>query len=133
MDGSAPNAAAAAVGAVAADVTDVWLRRGRFHTPRSAAILVGAALVYPLAGGPGRADRDVVRRESTSVAAALAVALAAVALPDRAARPVVAAGWILHAVFDQVHAVSAGSRLPRWYPALCAGYDAAMATALSRK
>ena len=126
------EAAAAAAGAVAAAVTDVSLRGQRSRTPLSAAILVGAALVYPVAGGASPA-RNVVRREKVSAGAALAVAVAAVALPDRPARAVVASGSVLHALFDQMHTVSMGSRLPRWYPALCAGYDLAMAAALSRK
>jgi len=42
-----------------------------------------------------------------------------------------AAGWAAHALFDATHRHSASSLLPGWYPALCAGYDLALASALT--
>jgi hypothetical protein len=38
-------------------------------------------------------------------------------------------GWAAHAIFDALVGDEHG-RLPRWYPALCAGYDLAFGAAL---
>lgn len=39
-------------------------------------------------------------------------------------------GWAAHAIFDALVGDEHGRRLPRWYPALCAGYDLAFGAAL---
>ena len=54
------------------------------------------------------------------------------ALPDRVSLPLTGAAWVGHAVFDRVHEHGEASSLPRWYPALCAGYDLGMAAMLCR-
>ena len=134
MTTSARNGAAAAAGAIAGILTDVPLRRrGPSGTRLSALILVGAAAVYPVAGGDRASNDEALRGEVSAVLGTAALAVAAWVLPDRVARSVVAAGWVLHAVFDQTHAASAATRLPPWYPALCAGYDVAMAATLARR
>ena len=51
---------------------------------------------------------------------------------DGGRRAVIAAGWVAHAAFDHVHHAGPGGRLPKWYPALCAGYDIAFAAMLLR-
>jgi len=43
--------------------------------------------------------------------------------PRPRATRVLAAGWASHALFDAAHDHDQGSRLPRWYPAFCAGFD----------
>jgi hypothetical protein len=50
-----------------------------------------------------------------------------------AVRRLVAAGWLAHAVFDNVHDKGPTSRLPEEYPAACAGYDVALAGLLLRE
>ena len=60
-------------------------------------------------------------------AAAIGGVIAGAALGARGPRPranrLLAAGWASHALFDAVHGHDESSRLPRWYPAVCAGYD----------
>ena len=61
-----------------------------------------------------------------------AVAVAACRqLPPTGTR-IAAAGWASHALFDLAHRHSEGSRLPDWYPAVCAGYDLVVASHLAR-
>jgi len=86
--------------------------------------LVPVALVYPLARTAVR-DRPAVLREVGGVAAMAAVT-ALGTRSDRATR-VIAWGWLAHAAFDVVHDPGRDSRLPDWYPALCAGFDAGVA------
>lgn len=86
--------------------------------------LVPVALVYPLARTAVR-DKQAVLREIGGVAA-MAAATALAARSDRATR-VTAWGWLAHAAFDLVHDPGRDSRLPGWYPALCAGFDAGVA------
>ena len=132
MKPTGTNAAAAAAGAAAAAMTDAWLRQGRTRTPLSAAILLGAALVYPIAGGMSP-DQDVQRREKVSVSGRVAGRRhwRGPSEPPRTVGRSGRLGIACHLRRD-TH-VSTSSRLPRWYPALCAGYDLAMATALSRE
>jgi hypothetical protein len=47
-------------------------------------------------------------------------------------RQLVAAGWLAHAGFDAAFVPHDGSRIPAWYPAMCAGYDVALAGRLAR-
>lgn len=96
-----------------------------------AAGLVGAAVVYPLARLGRRADSAVLTREWTAVLAATAVLVSAINLPKEWAARLTAGGWLAHAVFDHAHERGASSRLPSWYPALCAGYDVGVAVLLS--
>ncbi len=105
-----------------------WSRRAlgpRFERA-SALTLVPVALVYPLARRSVD-DRAAVAREALGVAAMAAVATAA---RGPRVRRVAVAGWLAHAGFDLVHDRGEGSRLPDWYPAACAGYDAAYAAVI---
>jgi hypothetical protein len=49
-----------------------------------------------------------------------------------AAVPVLAAAWVSHALFDVLHDTGRHSRVPRWYPAACLGYDLGVAALLVR-
>jgi hypothetical protein len=121
---------AGAVGAAAALGADVLARR-RFADQRlalTAAGLVGAAAVYPL----GRRGRFGDGLERATLVASTALVGASAALPSKRARLLVAAGWLSHAAFDAAFAQrSAGSRIPSWYPPMCAGYDAMVALRLA--
>lgn len=130
--------AALAIGAVSGWAVDELARR-RLPTRRgdlAAAGLVTAAVIYPAARRGHRGSRPAVH-ELGGVLAAAALGGAARARgkdrPDALRyRELVAAGWVAHALFDAVHHAGPGGRLPRWYPALCAGYDVAQAAALLR-
>ena len=50
-------------------------------------------------------------------------------MPARRAQ-VLGAGWIAHAGFDAVFTPHDASRIPSWYPAMCAGYDVALGARL---
>jgi len=92
----------------------------------SAVSLVPVALIYPLARA-SLEDRPAVTRELIGVAAMTAVALAA---RGERGRRIAAAGWLAHAAFDLMHDRGDDSLLPDWYPAACAGYDAAYAAVI---
>jgi hypothetical protein len=121
---------AGAIGAAAALGADVLARR-RFADQRvalTAAGLFGAAVIYPI----GRRDRFGDGLERATLVASTALAGTAVALPSKRARLLLAAGWLSHAAFDAAFAKrSAGSRIPSWYPPMCAGYDAMVALRLA--
>ena len=120
--------ASAAIGAVAGIGTDVLAEKvaPRHRTMILAAGLVTAAAIYPIArrrrpfGGP-------LLREAAGLVAAGAIA--SVAAQDRSTRTrnLVAAGWAAHAAFDVLHEPGRDSAIPSWYPAMCAGYDLAVA------
>ena len=122
------------MGAVFGGLTDLAIR-ARWpgsQVPASAAVLVAAAAVYPLArlgraGPPGGP-----RREWAALGATVGVFVVGWRTPDRVSFPLTAAAWVGHAVFDRVHERGEASLLPRWYPALCAGYDLGMAAMLCR-
>ncbi|HSX67431.1 hypothetical protein [Nocardioides sp.] len=90
--------------------------------------LVPVALVYPAARRSSARSCRAALQEAGGVLAMAAVVAAA----RRTTRPevVTAAGWLAHAAFDVVHDAGDGSRLPGWYPAFCAGYDAGVAADL---
>lgn len=96
-----------------------------------AAGLVSAAGVYPIARLGRPADSAVLTREWTAVLATTAVLVGAIILPKEWAARLTAGGWLAHAVFDHAHERGGSSRLPGWYPALCAGYDVGVAALLS--
>lgn len=87
-----------------------------------AAGLVIAAAVYPAARRHWQLDRTSAG-ELLGVVGYSAASLIAARRPRPWATRLLAAGWASHALFDAVHRHDEGSRLPRWYPALCAGYD----------
>lgn len=92
--------------------------------------LVTAAAIYPLSRREGGAGLGM----EVAVLAAAAGLLAATSLrPEwKPARRVLAAGWAAHAAFDFGRGRTGDSRLPRWYPAVCAGYDFAYAARTAR-
>jgi hypothetical protein len=119
--------AGAGLGAVAARLTQRSL--GPRFDRVSALSLVPVALVYPLARR-SLEDRSAVHREVMSVAAMTGVAIAA---RGAHGRRVAALGWLAHAAFDLLHERGHDSLLPDWYPAACAGYDAAYAAVLIQR
>jgi hypothetical protein len=57
-------------------------------------------------------------------------ALAALAV-QRDSPGLLAASWLAHVIWDALHHRGRGpTRVPSWYPALCIGYDVAVATPL---
>lgn len=115
-------------GAAGGVVVARWSQRalGPRFARLSALTLVPVALVYPLARRSVD-DRAAVAREVLGVVAMAAVASAA---RGPRVRRVAVAGWVAHAGFDLAHDRGEGSLLPDWYPAACAGYDAAYAAVL---
>jgi hypothetical protein len=92
-------------------------------------------VIYPAARVGRSADAGVARREWLALGATVVVLVATGRghqRPGRAARRAVAAGWVGHAIFDNLHERGRTSRLPDWYPAVCAGYDVALAALLLR-
>ncbi|MDI9902860.1 hypothetical protein QM716_23675 [Rhodococcus sp. IEGM 1409] len=66
------------------------------------------------------------------MAATVAVFVGALVLPSSThARRLVAASWAVHPIFDLLHERGPDSRLPDWYPAICAGYDLGVAGLLA--
>jgi hypothetical protein len=88
--------------------------------------LVAAAAIYPIA----RRNRKLgapMAREIAGLVASSAIVTTAAQSTHKKARNVVAAGWAAHAVFDMFHDGGRDSLIPSWYPAMCAGYDLAVA------
>jgi hypothetical protein len=103
--------------------------------PRQAVIggavgLVVAAAIYPAARRSFQTGG--VLGEVAVVVATTGLGLAASRLDSAAGRRLVAAGWASHVLFDTLQGSSEDSRLPAFYPALCAGYDVAYAARLLR-
>lgn len=121
---------AAAIGAAAAVGADALALRivPRHRVTAAAGGLVTAAAIYPLARRRTLGDD----REKAVLVAAAVVALGPAALSPKAGRALIAVGWLAHAGFDASFHAGADSRIPRWYPAMCAGYDAALAVRLAR-
>lgn len=128
----ARDLSAVAVGAGLGKVSALGLRRvAPGSSTRLLALgLVPVALVYPAARRASARSSTAALREAGGVLAMAAVVAAA----RRTTRPevVTATGWLAHAAFDVVHDAGEGSRLPGWYPAFCAGYDAGVAADLLR-
>jgi hypothetical protein len=97
----------------------------------AAAGLVVAAAIYPAARTRWAPDAAAAR-ELAAVAGYGALAVAAARRSSRSLRLAMAAGWASHAAFDAVHHAGDGSRIPGWYPAMCAGYDLVLAAGLAR-
>jgi hypothetical protein len=125
------DAAALVAGAVAGYGADAAVERvaPRARTAIAAAGLVTAAAVYPVARRRLTADAAMAR-EVGGVAATTAIAMAGRKLPATPARVLLGLAWAAHALFDGVHTTSGESRLPRWYPAMCAGCDVALGARL---
>lgn len=129
----AKDVAAVAVGAASALAVENLSRKllPGARTELGAAGLVVAAVIYPAARNSSRFSLASAR-ELGGVVAATALVAKSRGRGARTARAMVAAGWAAHALFDHHHDTGPGGRLPRWYPALCAGYDLAFAGALLR-
>lgn len=99
------------------------------RAPGAAIGLVAAAAVYPLA----RRRAGIDWPEALTLLSASGLALAAVKCPSRSLRILLGLSWIGHAIFDAAFRHdSTTSRLPRWYPASCAGFDIAYGARLIR-
>ena len=122
------NAVSAAIGAVLGIGTDMV---SESRPPKQRAMilaggLVVAAAIYPIARRNRKLGAPMAREIAGLVASGALVSVAAQSTPKKA-RNVVAAGWAAHAVFDMVHDGGRDSLVPSWYPAMCAGYDLAVA------
>lgn len=131
---TATDLVAATFGAAGAVGTD---RLARVGGPRRQVVslgmgLAGAAAVYPLAR-TGVADRRAFAAELLALASYGTMGVLAAQRADSDGRLIAGAGWLLHAVFDLVQGRGQDSRLPRWYPALCAGYDVALVGLLATR
>ena len=91
--------------------------------------LVAAALIYPAARRSFRTPG--LATEAWISVAAGGLTWVAANLDLAAGRRLVAGGWAAHALFDMLRGPSPDSRLPAWYPAMCAGYDVALAATLA--
>jgi len=108
------------------------LMRERLPRYRFAAAAIGlpvAAVIYPLARSERGASAEILREGVALVGFSALSAAAARSNAARGAR-LLAAGWVGHAVFDAVHDGGEHSRIPDWYPGLCAGYDVGVAVRL---
>lgn len=101
------------------------------RTNLGAAGLMTAAAIYPATRKGSRVSLASAR-EVAAVAATTGLITKAHGRGGMTARALIAGGWAAHALFDAQHTLGPGGRLPRWYPALCAGYDLAFAAALLR-
>ena len=122
------SAVSAAIGALAGVGTDLLAenRPPKHRAMLFAGGLLAAAAIYPLA----RRNRSMgapLAREIAGLVASGAILSAAARSTPKQARNVVAAGWAAHAAFDMVHDSGSDSLIPSWYPAMCAGYDLAVA------
>lgn len=96
-----------------------------------AAGIAAVAAIYPAARRRWRLDRSSAG-ELLGVVGYGAASVVAARRPRPQASRLLAAVWASHALFDVAHGHDEGSRLPRWYPAWCAGYDLVVAGHLAR-
>lgn len=122
------NAVSAAIGAAAGIGTDIVAenRPPKHRAMLLAGGLVAAAAIYPVARRNRSLGAPLAREVAGLVTAGAIASMAARSTPTTAGN-VVAAGWAAHAAFDMVHDGGVESRIPSWYPAMCAGYDLAIA------
>ena len=97
----------------------------------NAAGLAFVALIYPAARRRWRIDRSSAG-ELLGLAGYSTASVVAARLSRPRATRLLAAGWASHALFDVAHGHDEGSRLPRWYPAFCAGYDLVLCRHIAR-
>jgi hypothetical protein len=129
----AVSAAGMVAGAGLAEIAARGARRlpAERHVGFYATGLAVAAAIYPAARRRWALDR----RSASEVLGLLGYGTASVLSaqrPQPRANRLLAAGWASHALFDAVHGHDETSRLPRWYPALCAGYDLVLCAHLLR-
>jgi len=119
------------VGVGSGQLTDVLISR-RVADRRvlwAAVGLVVAALVYPMT----RRRPGLDPSEGWTVLSACVIAALSVGCPERSARSLLGVSWMCHALFDLAFGHGSSTwRLPRWYPALCAGFDVAYGARLLR-
>ncbi|HYH52305.1 MAG TPA: hypothetical protein VEG38_22400 [Acidimicrobiia bacterium] len=135
MKPSGPALASVAIGVVTAYATDVIATSrlpARHRLPALSAGLVIAALIYPAARRPPRRGGPATH-EWLAVAATVTAGAVAARRPPRQQTAIVAAGWACHAAFDLTHRRGPHSCIPDWYPAVCAGYDVALAALLAAR
>jgi hypothetical protein len=96
-----------------------------------AAGLAFVAAIYTAARRCWRLDRSSAG-ELLAVVGYGAASLLATRRPRPQATRLLAAGWASHALFDVGHGHDEDSRLPRWWPAFCAGYDLVLCGHLAR-
>ena len=89
------------------------------------------AAIYPAARRRWRFDRSSAGELLGVVVYGGASIVAALRSRPRATR-LLAVGWASHALFDVAHGHDEGSRLPRSYPAFCAGYDLVISRHIGR-
>ena len=121
----------ASAGAVAGELTHRAVKATGRTEAYSAVLLVSAALAYPVADLGAARGRERTR-ELAAVVSALATGVGAARTRPGTRRRILAMAWLSHAAFDAVHRRSSSSRLPRWYPAFCAGFDTVVAVELLR-
>lgn len=98
------------------------------RTASAATGLLTAAAIYPLARRRGFGSLG----EKVVLLAAGSLVAAAAARPEHRTQ-LIAVGWLAHAGFDAAFSHDpAASRIPSWYPAMCAGYDVALGASLLR-
>ena len=120
-----------AAGGVAGAISHRLAQRSSHPAAISGLSLVAAAATYRATDPHG--ERGSARsREVAGVGVTALVGLASLLAPRRAGTHILAAGWLAHAGFDAVHHRNSSSRLPAWYPAVCAGFDIAVAAQLMR-
>lgn len=121
----------AGAGLGVATVRAMRVRPDREHPALWATALSLAALVYPAA----RKRWELRGRSAAEMLALIGyggLSVAATRQPRPLASRALAAGWASHAAFDAAHGHDDDSRLPTWYPAMCAGYDLVVAAHLVR-
>ncbi|HZZ47917.1 MAG TPA: hypothetical protein VFE65_13610 [Pseudonocardia sp.] len=122
-----------AVGAGSAVGCD-WALRSRWPRQRVGTHALGlgvAAAIYPALRSGEFLGRAGVR-ELAALGGYSALGVVAVRSGSPTAARVVSGAWASHALFDAAHRTGSRSRIPRWYPALCAGYDLAVAALIWR-
>src|SRR3954452_12606433 len=131
MPGTGPIGVIA--GAALAELVARGARRlpAEYHVLFYAAGLTSAAAIYPAARRRWRLDRQSAG-ELVGLLGYGGASLLAAKRPRPRANRLLAAGWASDALFDAAHGDDDSSRLPRWYPALCAGYDLVVCAHLAR-
>lgn len=126
------NVAALLGGAALGAATAEPVRRlgGRRGVTAAGAALVTAAVIYP-AARRDHTPSGALAVEAGVVVATTVVAAVAAGRSPATGRRLLALGWAAHALFDFGQGPSADSRLPGWYPEVCAGYDVAFAARLA--
>lgn len=124
--------AGVALGAVTAEPVRSRLSCGGRTSVVGAGVgLVTAAVIYPAARREHAASQALAV-EGAVVGGTVLLAILAAGRSTATGRRLLALGWAAHALFDVGQGPSEDSRLPGWYPALCAGYDLALAGQLLR-